>query len=140
MSGRNDPAIDSHYTAADVYSVVTDALAGAGIDLNTATVHDLAPIDQPEKSLLAIYTAVARLDDFALTGLNAATAASGSVIIGLALYGGRLDANEAFALSQLDEQYQRDQWGEDAEATARAETIHRTIVDASSFMALSRAA
>lgn len=112
----------------------------AEFGINLAVTTDLAPIEQPEQSLLAAYTAVARLDDFALTGLNAATAASGSVVIGFALLCGRLGADEAFALSQLDEQYQTDRWGEDPEAMSQRESVRRAIVAASSFMALSQAA
>ena len=46
MSGRDDRSIDDHYTAPDVYALVTTALSSSGIDLDTVTVHDLAPIDQ----------------------------------------------------------------------------------------------
>ena len=106
---------------------------GARLDVAT----DLAPIDQPEASLLAVYTAVARLDDFSLTGLSAGTAACGSVIIGLALQRGRLAADEACSLAHLDEDYQSARWGEDADAVTQRSAIRRAIADAASFMALS---
>jgi chaperone required for assembly of F1-ATPase len=61
---------------------------------------------------------VAALDDFRLTALQAATGACGSLVIALALFEGRLDAGAAFAASQLDETFQIEAWGEDAEATA----------------------
>lgn len=113
----------------------SEAELGAGLAVTT----DLAPIQQPADSLLAIYTAVAGLDDFCLTGLNAATAACGSVIIGLALLHRRLDADEACALAELDERYQNERWGEDPDAMARRDSARRTIATASSFMVLSRA-
>lgn len=105
---------------------------------NLAVTTDLAPLEQSEQSLLALYTAVAQLDDFSLTGLHAAAAASGSVIIGLALLHRRLGADEAFALAQLDEQYQSARWGEDPDATAQRDTVRRAMTSASSFMALSQ--
>lgn len=108
---------------------------GARLSVTT----DLAPIEQPEDSLLALYTTVAGLDDFCLTGLNAAAAASGSVVIGLALFCRRLDAEEAFACSQIDEQYQSERWGEDADATAQRDTVRRAIAVAGSFMELAQA-
>ena len=104
-----------------------------------AVTTDLTPIEQSEQSLLAIYTVVARLDDFTLTGLAAGTAASGSVILGLALLHRRLDADETCSLSQLDEQYQSARWGEDPDAAAQRASVHRTIACAGSFMALSQA-
>jgi chaperone required for assembly of F1-ATPase len=103
-----------------------------------AVTTDLAPIEQPEASLLAVYTAVAQLDDFSLTGLNAATAASGSVIIGLALLRRRLDSDEACSLAHLDEQYQSAQWGEDPDAVAQRDSVRLAINAASSFMVLSQ--
>jgi len=48
------------------------------------------------------------------------TAACGSLVIGLALLEGRLDAETAFAASQLDETFQIEQWGEDAAWKDRA--------------------
>lgn len=108
-------------------------------DADLAVTTDLAPIEQPEKSLLAIYTEVARLNDFALTGLGAATAASGSVVIGLALLRGRLDVEAACACAQLDEQYQSDRWGEDPEATTQRDGVTRAIAVAASFMTKSKA-
>jgi chaperone required for assembly of F1-ATPase len=107
-----------------------------GTDLAVTT--DLAPIEQSEQSLLAIYTVVAQLDIFSLTGLQAATAASGSVVIGLALLRRRLGADEACSLAQLDEQYQSAQWGEDFDATEQRASVCRAIAISASFMAYSQ--
>jgi chaperone required for assembly of F1-ATPase len=103
-----------------------------------AVTTDLAPIGQSEQSLLAIYTAVAKLDDFSLTGLQAATAASSSVVIGLALLRRRLVADEAWSIAQLDEQYQSTQWGEDSDAVAQRQSVRRALTVAASFMAFSQ--
>ena len=111
-----------------------EAEFGASLAVTT----DLAPLEQSEQSLLAIYTTVVKQDDFSLTGLHAATAASGSVIIGLALLRRRLGADEACSLSQLDEHYQSCRWGEDPDATAQRESVRRAMTDASSFMVLSQ--
>ena len=99
---------------------------------------DLVPLKQSDMSLLAIYTAVTQLDDFTLTGLTASTAASGSVILGLALLHKRLEADEACSLAQLDEQYQSDQWGEAPDAMAQREAERQAILVATGFMALSQ--
>ncbi len=111
-----------------------EAEFGASLAVTT----DLAPLEQSEQSLLAIYTTVVKQDDFSLTGLHAATAASGSVIIGLALLRRRLGADEACSLAQLDEHYQSGRWGEDPDATAQRESVRRAMTDASSFMVLSQ--
>jgi chaperone required for assembly of F1-ATPase len=61
----------------------------------------VVPTSESAASLAAF--AAAAHDDFVLTALHAATTAGGSLFIALALLGGRLDADEAFADSQLDE-------------------------------------
>lgn len=59
------------------------------------------------------------LDDFALTGLAAAVPLLGSAILGLALHRGALSGEAAFDLSRIEEAFQEDQWGVDAEAAER---------------------
>lgn len=84
-----------------------------------AVTADIAPLAQSNDSLLAIYSTVARQNDFSLTGLHAATTICGSVALGLALLDHRIDAAEASALALLDERYQSDRWGVDADAESR---------------------
>lgn len=112
-----------------------DSKFGARLAVTT----DLAPVEQPENSLLAIYTAIARLDDFSLTGLNAATSISGSVVIGLALLNRRLGAEEAGSLALLDDHYQSDRWGDDPDAAAQRNSVCRDISMAASFMEMAQA-
>lgn len=97
------------------------------------------PTKQSATSLRVFAAAVAVQDDFALTTLNVATAACGSLVIGLALLEGQLDAEEAFAVSQLDESFQIEAWGEDAEQAARRRALAADIQAAARFMSLLRA-
>ena len=97
------------------------------------------PTSQPAASLLAFAAAVAEQEDFALTALHVATAACGSLIIALALLEGRLDAQEAFAGSQLDESFQIEGWGEDAEQAERRRALAADIQAAARFISLVRA-
>jgi len=97
------------------------------------------PKSQSEESLRAFASAVAEHDDFALTALHVATAACGSLVIGLALTQGHLDAEGAFAVSQLDESFQIEAWGEDAEQAARRRALAADIQAAARFIWLLRA-
>jgi len=97
------------------------------------------PKSQSEESLRAFASAVAEHDDFALTALHVATAACGSLVIGLALTQGHLDAGGAFAVSQLDESFQIEAWGEDAEQAARRRALAADIQAAARFIWLLRA-
>jgi chaperone required for assembly of F1-ATPase len=98
----------------------------------------IAPVVQQQDALLAILGAVAGFADFRLTGLHAATAAMGSVALGLALAAGRIDAEEAWRAAHLDELYQAGRWGGDEEAESRREALRDDIAAAARFMALSR--
>lgn len=88
---------------------------GAPLDVHAGVL----PKPQPTASLEALAHVVAGLDDWRLSGLHAATQTAGSLIIALALMERRLDAEGAFAASQVDETWQIERWGEDPEATAR---------------------
>jgi chaperone required for assembly of F1-ATPase len=94
------------------------------------------PITQPPTSLHALSAAVAEYDDFTLAALFLATAACGSLVIALALVEGRLDADAAFAVSQLDESFQIESWGEDAEQALRRQALARDISAAAQFVSL----
>jgi chaperone required for assembly of F1-ATPase len=97
------------------------------------------PKSQSAVSLHALAAAVAKQDDFSLTALHVATAACGSLVIALALLDGHLDAEGAFAASQLDESFQIDAWGEDAEQARHRRALAADIEAAARFMALLRA-
>jgi chaperone required for assembly of F1-ATPase len=96
------------------------------------------PESQPAASLRAFAAAVAELEDFALTALHVATAACGSLIIALALIEGQLNAQQAFAASQVDESFQIEAWGEDSEQTARRHALAADIEAAAKFITLLR--
>ena len=60
-------------------------------------------------------------DDFRLTGLATAVPLLGSAVLALAVEQGALDGGAAFDLSRIDELFQEEQWGVDAEAAERTE-------------------
>jgi chaperone required for assembly of F1-ATPase len=107
-------------------------------DAALAVTCGVVPVGQSIGALNAVLGAVAALDDFTLTGLHAATTACGSVVLGLGLADARIDADEAWALSLLDESYQAELWGEDAEAAARRARLREDIAAATRFMRLAR--
>ena len=98
---------------------------GARLAVTTA----IAPVAQAPGALAALHGAVAAEDDFALAGLSTATRAFGSLVIALALREGRLDAPAAADASLVDERYQLERWGEDAELAARCERVDRDAAD-----------
>ncbi|NWH07647.1 MAG: ATPase [Alphaproteobacteria bacterium] len=94
------------------------------------------PVAQPEATIAAISRALEGHGAFALAGLTSAVTLLGSVVLGLALREGRLGAVEAFALARLDETFQEEAWGIDAEATRRARAMEAELVLAERFLRL----
>lgn len=87
----------------------------------------LMPKPQPPEALRALRSVVESYDDWMLSALQTATGACGSLVVALALIEKRIDAAEAFEVSQLDETFQIEQWGEDSEATKRRTNVRAEI-------------
>jgi len=91
---------------------------------------------QPPETLARLNAAVALRDPFALAGLSPLVTVSGSLLIALALAEGALPLGQAWAAATLDEQWQADKWGEDAEAAAALAARRRDFEAAARFLAL----
>ena len=98
----------------------------------------IAYVKQHRGSVAALRSAVAELDIAALAALGIAVPALGSLVLGLALVERQLDAESAHALGALDELFQVEAWGEDAEAAARRASIAADIALADRFLHLTR--
>jgi chaperone required for assembly of F1-ATPase len=105
-------------------------------DAALSVTSGVIPAGQSANALNAFAATVAALDDFRLTALHTLTGACGSLVIALALLEGRLGAEQAFAASQLDETFQIEAWGEDAEAAARRAALAADIAAAARFLEL----
>jgi chaperone required for assembly of F1-ATPase len=95
-------------------------------------------VKQHRGSVAALRGAVAALDVAALAALGLAVPTLGSLVLGLAMAAGRLDAATAHELAALDELFQAEVWGEDSEAAARRAAIAADVALASRFLQLTR--
>ncbi|RED17847.1 ATP12 family chaperone protein [Pontivivens insulae] len=98
-----DPMLD---WAADTY------------DARLLPVAGLIPQPQPAQSLANLKAQLAQFDDYELTALHDLVTLSGSLVLGLAVAAGRIDAASAWPVAELDALFQQEQWGEDEEAVA----------------------
>lgn len=114
------------------------AWAEATLGARLAVTSGIVPIDQPASARTALADAAQGFDDFSLTALHTATTLLGSLVLGLALAAGRIDAGEAWQQATLDEIFQAERWGVDAEAEARLTARGRALEDAARFLALVR--
>ena len=110
--------------------------AALALDAPLSITQGLMPVPQAPESLAALEAAVARHNAAGLAALGVAVPALGSLVLGLALSLGRLDAEEAHRLAILDEMYQAEFWGSDDEAAARRADRLTEVKLAARFMAL----
>ena len=92
-------------------------------------------VTQDRAALDALRAVLEALDDCRLAAVSQLTATCGSLVIALAVEARHIGAAQATAASLLDENWQAEQWGEDAEATERHENLAREIEDAARFLA-----
>ncbi len=90
--------------------------AAETLGANFAVTTGIGHTEQAPGSLAQIRSAIAALDDYRLTALHTGITITGSAVLGLAYLAGALSADEAFAASQVDEEFQAERWGRDAEA------------------------
>ena len=102
------------------------------------TVSGIMPAQQREDSVVALRSAVDGHNDMELAALHSITTATGSLILALAVSAGKIDAESAWELSQLDETWQAERWGVDIEATERAGHLRQELIAATRFLNLCR--
>ncbi len=100
--------------------------------------HGVIPVPQDPVVLLKLRAEVASLDPFGLTALHDLVTLPGSLILGLAVIRGRIDAPTAHALSRIDEDFQAERWGRDEEAEAQAASRLAAMRDSERFWHLTR--
>lgn len=101
-----------------------------------AVTSGVVPIAQSATALAALRRPLEALDGWHLTVLAIVAQTCGSLVLAMAVVEERIDAETAFALSQLDELYQSEQWGDDYEAAQRRKHLRDEIGDACRFMVL----
>ena len=95
-------------------------------------------VDQAPDALMALRQAAAALDPFALGACHVIASITGSLVLALAVADGAANGAQVFHLSRIDETYQAEKWGEDAEAAKRATALAHELDKAVELMAASR--
>lgn len=95
-------------------------------------------VAQPAATVEAVERFLGDLSAFELAPLQPLVTISGSAVLALAHLNGEMDHEAAFAASVLDDDWQAEQWGADAEALAYRERRRAEFAGAARFLALSR--
>ena len=104
-----------------------------------AVAEGLTHVDQTPEALAALRRALEGFDAFALGGLHVIASIAGSTVLALAVAEGFASGAQAFELSRIDELYQAEKWGQDAEAAKRATALAHELDKAVEFITLARA-
>ena len=98
--------------------------------------YGVIPVDQPEPALDALRTHIEQLDDHRLIAIQAAAAVLGSLVIALAMAAEHCSASAAFDLSVIDEDFQTERWGVDAEAAAQRAARRHELDAISAYLSM----
>lgn len=93
---------------------------------------------QPAETLARLGEHLATLDPFTLAALNTLTSLAASLVIGLAALEPEADAGALWIAADLEEEWQAEQWGRDAEAEERRARRAKAFADAAHFAVLAR--
>ncbi|BAV65061.1 ATP12 family chaperone protein [Sphingobium cloacae] len=113
--------------------------AVARYDVAFRVTRGLLPVAQPPETLERLAQAVEAFDPFTLAGLSTLVTLSGSLVCGLAVVEGGHEPAAIWAAAEIDEVWQAEQWGEDAEAAARGALRREEFSTNCAFCALTRA-
>ena len=116
-----------------------DALLAWGrrrFDVDFRTTGGLLHVEQPQATIDRLQHAVAALDSFRLAGMSPLTTIGGSLLAALAVQEGALTPDRAWEAVSVDDQWQLEQWGSDAEAEAALENRRSDFLAAARFLDL----
>jgi len=105
-------------------------------DVDFSTTSGLLHVPQPQATIERLDHAVAALDAFRLAGLSPLVTIGGSLIAGLAVLEKAMTAEAAWEAVSLDERWQLEQWGADAEAKTALDNRQRDFLVAARFLEL----
>jgi chaperone required for assembly of F1-ATPase len=105
-------------------------------DVDFAVTSGLMHVAQPRATVELLTHAVALLDQFRLAALSPLVTIGGSLVAALAVAEQAAAPGEAWTAVSVDERWQLEQWGADAEAELAMENRERDFLAAAQFLEL----
>lgn len=110
--------------------------AAEALGARLTPVTGLIPTPQDTAALDRLAAHTRRFDPFALAAFHDLVTLTGSLVLALAVTEGRRDPEEIWHLSRIDETWQEEQWGVDAEAADHTALKKQAFLDAAHFFSL----
>jgi chaperone required for assembly of F1-ATPase len=105
-------------------------------DVDFATTSGLMHVVQPAATVEQLSYAVGALDAFHLAGLSPLVTVGGSLVAALAVLENAIQPEQAWLAVSIDDRWQLEQWGADAEAETALANRHRDFLAAAQFLKL----
>jgi chaperone required for assembly of F1-ATPase len=105
-------------------------------DVDFSTTSGILHVPQPQATIERLAHEVTAIDPFHLAVLSPLVTTGGSLIAALAVLEKAVTAEAAWAAVSVDEYWQLEQWGADAEGEQALETRKRDFLAAASFLTL----
>jgi chaperone required for assembly of F1-ATPase len=105
-------------------------------DVDFAVTSGISFIAQPDDTVRRLAHAVASLDPFRLAALSPLVTIGGSLVAALAVVEEETTAEGAWEAVAVDESWQLEKWGEDAEARTALDNRRRDFLAAARFLSL----
>ena len=105
-------------------------------DVDFALTTGIVHVAQPKPTVERLAHEVAALDAFRLAGLSPLVTVGGSLVAALAVLEGALTAEDAWAAVSIDERWQIEKWGSDAEAELALANRRHEFLAAARFLEL----
>ena len=112
------------------------AWARRRFDVDFRITAGITHVRQPDATVARLAHAVAALDPFRLAGLSPLVTIGGSLIAALAVAEAAVGPEEGWRAVSLDERWQLENWGSDAEAEAALENRRQDFLAAARFLEL----
>jgi chaperone required for assembly of F1-ATPase len=112
------------------------AWARSRYDVDFRITEAIAHVAQPQETVERLANAVAALDPFRLAALAPLVTIGGSLVATLALLERAVTAEEAWQAVSIDERWQLEKWGADAEAETALANRRRDFMAAGDFLKL----
>lgn len=132
---RAEKPIELVQRQADAWEPLLDWARGS-FDVELRVTAGVLPIAQPDEAVARLHQEVAALDPYRLAALHDLVGITGSLVLGMAVAHGRLDAATAWDLSRIEENWQIEHWGEDEEDAEAVGKKRAALLDAERFWLL----
>jgi chaperone required for assembly of F1-ATPase len=105
-------------------------------NIELLTTNDIMPIKQSEIAKKTALQIINEMNEWQIAVLVTLAKALSSVILAMAVIKKHIDAETAFLLAFLEEEFESEKWGKDSEKEAKIEELRQEVINCGKFVQL----